>query len=251
MIGSPPEQDLLLGGEIVESFAAIGVRAFTTGRAAGSFGMLTDEPVRDVMARWSALRAHVGGNGARLATAIQVHGTTILDHSEQWRGWLRADEADGHMAFSRGTAMAVTVADCVPVFLAHPSGAVAVLHSGWRGTAGRITDHAVRAFQAQGFQAKDLVLHCGPAICGRCYEVSADVYAQLTSRHAAVPTPVDLRALIADHANALGVRTISISPLCTRCNSNRFFSHRAGDAGRQLGVAFAMHQALARPDDAT
>ena len=110
MIGSPPEQDLLLGGEIVESFAAIGVRAFTTGRAAGSFGMLTDEPVRDVMARWSALRAHVGGNGARLATAIQVHGTTILDHSEQWRGWLRADEADGHMAFSRGTAMAVTVA---------------------------------------------------------------------------------------------------------------------------------------------
>jgi copper oxidase (laccase) domain-containing protein len=50
---------------------------------------------------------------------------------------------------------------------------------------------------------------------------------------------VDLRALIADHAHAAGVRHISISPWCTRCHQDRFFSHRGGDEGRQLGAMIA------------
>lgn len=231
--------DAFLDAEVVDSFADLGVLAFTTGRGTGSFGTGTDETVREVMARWSALRAAVGGNGSRLATATQVHGTTITAHGGDWRGWLRGEHADGHFAAEPGTAMAVTVADCVPVFLAHPSGATAVLHSGWRGTAGRIIARAIGQFSALGMSASELVLHCGPAICGRCYEVSPDVYGQLTGGSVPAPTTVDLRALIADHAHALGVRAISVSPLCTRCDNDRFFSHRAGDAGRQLGVIAA------------
>jgi YfiH family protein len=226
--------------EVVESFGDLGVLAFTTGRRIGSFGTASEEPVRDVMARWSLLREVVGGNHARLATSFQVHGTTILEHGSDWRGWLRGPDADGHISVDRGTAMAVTVADCVPVFLIHPSGATAALHSGWRGTAGRITEQAVQRFAALGMSPQDLRLHCGPAICGRCYEVSPDVYGELTGRSVEVPTTVDLRALIADHARALGVKAISLSPLCTRCNNDRFYSHRAGDAGRQLGVIQAI-----------
>jgi YfiH family protein len=135
--------------------------------------------------------------------------------------------------------MAVTVADCVPVFLAHPSGAAAALHSGWRGTAARITESAIRQLGTLGLKPADLKLHCGPAICGRCYEVSAEVFTKLTGRDPGRPAKVDLRALIADQARALGVHQISISPLCTKCNNDRFFSHRAGDQGRQLGVIFA------------
>jgi len=69
--------------------------------------------------------------------------------------------------------------------------------------------------------------------------VSADVYGRLTRRSAAAPTTVDLRALIADQARAAGVRHLSTSPFCTRCDNDRFYSHRAGDAGRQLGVMIA------------
>jgi polyphenol oxidase len=152
---------------------------------------------------------------------------------------LRGEDADGHLSLERGTAMAVTVADCVPVFLAHPSGATAALHSGWRGTAGRITERAIELLCARGMAAGELHLHCGPAICGRCYEVSPDVYGQLTGRQVEASTTVDLRAVIADHARTLGVRRISISPLCTRCDNDRFYSHRAGDTGRQLGVIVA------------
>jgi len=230
-----PARDPRAGGEVVESFTAIGIEAFTTGRAAGSFGTQSEEPVREVMARWSALRASLVG-ATRLATAAQVHGSTVLAHEGGWRGWLRCEAADGHLSPVPATAMAVTIADCVPVFLAHPSGVGAVLHSGWRGTAARITEIAVARLSAMGLAPDDLLLHCGPAICGRCYEVSGEVAAQLTGRDPGHPTLVDLRAIIAEHAREQGVRRISISPLCTRCDNDRFYSHRAGDAGRQLGV---------------
>ena len=240
MSAALPNNDLRLEAEVVDSFQELGFVAFTTGRQAGSFGTQSDEPVRDVMGRWSALRARLGG--ARLATSAQVHGNAILEHDQAWSGWLRGDAADGHLTARRGTAMAVTIADCVPVFLVHPSGAGALLHSGWRGTEARITELAIRRLGALGIPARELRLHCGPAICGPCYEVSADVASRLLGRAVDAATTVDLRALIADHARALGVRDISISGRCTRCDNDLFFSHRAGDAGRQLGVLLAPAQ---------
>lgn len=225
--------------EIVSDLAAFGIRAFTTTRASGTFGVNGDEPVRDVMGRWDALRRELHERGGRLATAKQVHGTHVLVHQPGWEGWLRANDADGHLSVERGTALAVTIADCVPVFIAHPSGVVALLHSGWRGTAGRIVERAIEQLVLRGCSAGELRVHTGPAICGTCYEVSADVYAQLTGRNPGRPTPVDLRALIAEHARARGVRHITTSASCTRCDNDRFFSHRAGDAGRQIGVMIA------------
>ena len=225
--------------EVIDDFAAFGVRAFTTTRAAGSFNVATREPVGDVMARWNALRDELAGVAPRFATSKQVHGADIVVHHPGWEGWLRAPAADGHLAAERGTAMAVTIADCVPVFVVHPSGATALLHSGWRGTAARILEHGIEALTHRGFPAHELHVHLGPAICGSCYEVSADVYAQLTGEHPRGPAHVDLRALIADHAFAAGVRHITTSPFCTRCDNARFFSHRAGDEGRQLGVLAA------------
>ncbi len=225
--------------EVAPDFAQLGIRAFTTTRLVGSFGLLGAEPVKDVMGRWSELRRELRSGGSRFATASQVHGNTVLLHRPGWSGWLRADDADGHCSLERGTALGVTVADCVPVFVAHPSGAIALLHSGWRGTAARIIERGIDLLARDGRAAADLVMHCGPAICGACYEVSADVYAQLTGTNPGKPTTIDLRALIAEHARAKGVRRITISELCTRCDNDRFFSHRAGDEGRQLGVMIA------------
>ena len=159
-VGGADTVDVREGGEVVDSFEEIGVTAFTTGRAAGSFGLHTDESVRVVTARWTALRAQLGGRSARLATALQVHGNRVLWHRGDWQGLLRGPEADGHLSAERGTAMAVTVADCVPVFLAHPAGAAAALHSGWRGTAARITEVAIQQLLTLGLRADDMRLHC-------------------------------------------------------------------------------------------
>ena len=225
--------------EVVPELAAFGIRAFTTTRTVGSFGLRTSEPVEDVMGRWSRLRHELRPGGTRLATASQVHGTNVIVHVPGWDGWLRAPDADGHATMARGTALAVTVADCVPVFIAHPSGAIALLHSGWRGTAAGILRRGIAVLEEHGFRASELRVHTGPAICGPCYEVSADVYAQLTGVSPGAPRTIDLRALIADQARACGVTQITTSASCTRCDNDRFFSHRAGDVGRQLGVMIA------------
>jgi polyphenol oxidase len=229
----------LVGLEPIDDFAPFGIRAFMTTRATGSFSTAGDEPVGIVMGRWSALQEQLTRAAPRLATARQVHGSRVVVHGAGWEGWLRVDGADGHAATERGTAMAVSIADCVPVFLAHPAGAIALLHSGWRGTADRIVQHGVAALEQRGFPAIELRMHLGPAICGRCYEVSPDVHARLTGRVVDRPATVDLRALIADHARAAGVRQIATSPLCTRCDQDRLFSHRGGDAGRMLGAMVA------------
>ena len=224
----------------IPDFDEWGLVAFTTARAAGTFGAQSDEPASAVLGRWNALVAGAAGLGAgQFASATQVHGADIIVHEPGWDGWLRSPAADGHAWRHPGVGAAVTVADCVPVFIGHPSGAGALLHSGWRGTVAGITERAITWFAGHGLAAGTLRIHLGPAICGRCYEVSPDVYGALTNSTVDVPTPVDLRAVIADRARRLGVREVGTSPWCTRCDGDRLFSHRAGDPGRQLGVLLA------------
>lgn len=220
-----------------DAFADWGIRALVTTRAAGSFASAGDAPIGAVLERWATLQHYAaGGEDGRLATARQVHGADLLEHGGAWRGWLRGPAADGHLAPERGTALAVTVADCVPVYVAHPSGAIALLHSGWRGTAAGILPAAVRRFAELGLAPADLRVLTGPAICGACYEVSPDVYRQLTGVAVDRPTTVALEAIIARQAHEAGVREVFATDRCTRCDNDLFYSHRAGDLGRQLGV---------------
>jgi YfiH family protein len=228
-----------VGKEIVKDFEGWGIRAFTTTREAGTFGLTGADPVNEVMGRWTAVQHELADTALRIVSLRQVHGTRVVVHTGGWEGWLRSVEADGHIAAEKGTALAVGIADCVPVFISHPSGVVALLHSGWKGTVARITSTAIEALARYGHAPDELAIHLGPAICGRCYEVSADVRAQLTGQPATRPGHVDLRSLIAEHASELGVQKITVSSSCTRCDNDRFFSHRAGDAGRQLAVIAA------------
>lgn len=227
----------------IPSLAAIGVTAFITTREAGSFGIPESGDDPEATARWHALQRALAAQGApRLASARQVHGTRVLVHRDQWQGWVRVDGADAHV-LTAGGAAAVTVADCVPVLLAHPSGVVAAVHAGWRGVAGGILGETIGAITALGHDAASIVMHLGPSICGRCYEVGPEVYERLTGWETRHARNVDLRALLAEQAKALGVRHWSASGECTRCDNDQLFSHRAGDAGRQVAVIAAAPRA--------
>ena len=222
--------------EDVAEFAGFGIRAFTTTREAGTFSLSGPDPVGEVMSRWTGLQDQLSPFARRTVIGRQVHGSNVITHRGGWEGLLRTGEADGHLAAERGIVLTVSIADCVPIFMAHPSGIVGLLHSGWRGTVGRIVDAGINAFGRLGLPPDELKVHLGPAICGRCYEVSADVRAQLTGQPVNRAGNVDLRSLIAEHARELGVSDISVSPDCTKCDNDRYFSHRAGDTGRQIAV---------------
>jgi polyphenol oxidase len=234
-VSSSPGEPIPLR-EKVEQFGSFGVEAFTTTRVAGDYGLGEGEPPAAAMARWQALALDLAAIAPTLASARQVHGVKILEHAARNDGWTRHEGADGHLTLAPGVALAVTIADCVPVFIAHPSGAVAVLHAGWRGTAGRIVAKGIARLADLGLDPADMKVHLGPAICGRCYQVGPDVFEQLTGWQTIRNRNVDLRALLAEQAKEMGVRQLSASPHCTRCDNDRFFSHRAGDAGRQIAV---------------
>jgi YfiH family protein len=197
------------------------------------------DPVSEVMGRWTSLQSDLSTVAIRMVIARQVHGNRVWVHGGGWEGWLRVGHADGHFTRERATALAVTIADCIPVFLAHPSGAVAILHAGWRGVVARIGDEGIRQFGRAELPPDEIRAHLGPAICGRCYEVSADVRSQLTGMPANRSGHVDIRSIVADQLSAAGVREVTVSPFCTRCDNDRFYSHRAGDSGRQVAVIAA------------
>jgi polyphenol oxidase len=230
---------LLVDAEIAPGFDAIGVIAFTTARAAGTFGLNeTTGDVAAVMSRWEALRLLGATMGAeRIVSAHQVHGSTIVSHRElEPAGWLRLPSADGHLARRGGIIMAVSVADCVPVFVAHPSHGAAVLHAGWRGTADGILPRAIDRFVADGADPAELRVHLGPSISGAVYEVGPEVHQAVTGERRDGKGCIDLRAALAAQAASAGVRLVSTSSACTVTDHPRWFSHRKGDVGRQLGV---------------
>jgi YfiH family protein len=222
--------------ERVAEFDAIGVTAFTTTRAHGDFSLSSPEAQQENSRRWHELHGSLAPAVSGLASAHQVHGVAIAEHAAPWDGWMRLDGVDAHLVLARRSAAAVTVADCVPVFIAHPAGTVAVVHAGWRGTAARLLERVAAKLGAAGVSAHELHVHLGPAICGRCYEVGPDVYEQLTGWQTIRHRHVDLRALLAEQAKGAGVRDLTVSAYCTRCDNDRFFSHRAGDSGRQISV---------------
>lgn len=227
---------MLNTAEPVTGLTVAGVMGWTTTVANGSFGLGSEEAVGVVMDRWAELQSDLLALGAhRLVSAHQVHGNLVSHHAGGWNGWLRQRGVDGHVSDAAGTAMAVTVADCTPVFIAHPN-AVGLLHAGWRGTAAHILKSGLQAMLALRAVADECEMHLGPSICFDCYEVGPEVLAAVTGLPAFGNAHLDVRSVLAEQAYALGVRKIDVSKWCTRCGSGKFFSHRGGDAGRQLGV---------------
>jgi hypothetical protein len=195
------------------------------------------EPVGDALARWGAFRAAVAPGAACTVFSRQVHGVRVRLHAGAGQGWLLVEGFDAHVTAEPGVLLTVSVADCVPVYLAASDGSViGLVHAGWRGVAGRVLAEALAVFGSLGVPSGDVVMHCGVGICGACYEVSSDVYAKVTGRTVSGPTRVDLRAELARQAGDLGVAEVSESPYCAAHDRALFHSHRAGRgrAGRMI-----------------
>lgn len=207
----------------------------------------------------SALRLLDGYQGlaGRLGFGVvvvprQVHGSRVVDASRVAReadagapgsdrepgepALLLPGRADGAMTSRPGVLLAVTAADCVPVYVSSPdAGVVALLHAGWRGVAAGVLEAGLRSLRrAHDLRPEDLHVHLGVAICGACYEVGPEVMEALG--RPAERRFLDLREELAGRALAhgIGASRLTVSAWCTRCDADRFHSHRGsgGAAGR-------------------
>jgi purine-nucleoside/S-methyl-5'-thioadenosine phosphorylase / adenosine deaminase len=127
---------------------------------------------------WNDAAASVGVPIERLARLRQVHGATVivLRRSDRLTQSSRP-AADILISDDSVMAMAVQVADCVPLLLAdRRTGCVAAAHAGWRGTVARVAPTAVAAMHDTfGTNPSDLVAAIGPSIGPCCYQVGPDV----------------------------------------------------------------------------
>lgn len=182
--------------------------------------------------------------------ARQVHGARVVEVGGEG---VDPGEADALMTDRPGVLLAVLGADCPGVALVDPGRrALAVVHAGWRGTAGGIVGAAVRALAARyGCRPEALAAAVGPGIRAPRYEVGPEVVEALRDaipgareglqRGARDRWHVDLAALLRLQLLAAGVRdeAIELSPHCTYDEAHHYYSHRRDgpEAGRHALLA--------------
>jgi polyphenol oxidase len=188
------------------------------------------------MSRWRAFRRAMTGFDA-VVLGHQVHGVGV-ERVEGGRGWIQLEGIDGWVTTRPGVLLTVTIADCIPVYLAVPGRGVALLHAGWRGTAGGILGLGLeRLLAATGAVPGDVSMHCGVGICGPCYEVGSEVMAGCgLAAPGDGPWHLDLRDHLACQAGRLGVGQVTVSGWCSAHDRTSFYSHRAsrGSDGRMV-----------------
>lgn len=193
--------------------------------------------------------ADAAGRAIPVHTARQVHGDRVLEIGTLGPPACPPPEGDALLTALPDVALAVGVADCVPVLLADPvAGVVAAAHAGWRGTVAGVLPRAIAGCVDRGARPGNLRVVLGPHIGRCCFEVGPEVveaFRRALPDDAAVVVEAAPRAridlLAANRAQALasGVPAASIGAvgLCTVCRPDLLESYRrsGGAPGRMAG----------------
>lgn len=230
----PPPAPAILPLDLGPDARGAGIRAAFTTRAAGNLGLDVDDDPGAVHARRVGLRAWAGHE---VAFADHVHGTTVLDGT---RDHGPEPAADGWCA-AGPSALAVLAADCLPILL-HDSRArvIAAVHAGRVGLLAGVLPATLQEMRARGAERISAVI--GPAICGKCYEVSPELASAVRDRGYSVRTSrwgtpaLDLPEIAARELTDLGA-VVTRFETCT-LEDPRFFSHRSSERmdGRHGGL---------------
>lgn len=158
-------------------------------------------------------------------------------------------DIDGLITNEPGVVLSTFYADCVSLYFVDPvHKAIGLSHSGWRGTVARMGKVTIEAMQREyGSRPEDIICAVGPSICQDCYEISADVAEEFAREFAGHEAEI-LRESPKNHekyhlnlwrANEIvlmeaGIRPehIAVTDVCTCCNSEVLYSHRASHGRR-------------------
>lgn len=203
----------------------------------------------------------VGFPEEKMVFTHQTHTTNVRKVTEEdWgKGFSRErdySDVDGLITNVPQTVLTTFYADCVPIYLMDPvKKAIGLCHSGWRGTVGRISHVTIARMQEEyGSDPKDILAAVGPSICQNCYEVSGDVIEQfqdsfrekywkeLFYQKENGKYQLNLwkaNEIILEEAG-ITKEHISVTDICTCCNPQFLYSHRASRGQRGNLAAFLM-----------
>ena len=196
----------------------------------------------------------------RMVYTRQTHTTNIkiVDDSNAGMGIVRErdyDNIDGLVTKTRKLCLVSSYADCIPVTLVDENKhVISAMHAGWKGTVGNIAANGYKAMHDSfGCDAADITAFIGPGICMDCYEVSADVADRFNNAYTKDELKIILKVgkasgkyqlnlSAANYINLIncGIKAsnIYVSDVCTCCNSDILFSHRASHGRRGIMCNF-------------
>lgn len=242
-------------------YASTGIRIAFTQRTGGTSsapfdslnlgGHVGDDPAC-VKRNREVLFEALGAEGVFCIQPNQVHGDTLVLCDEESDldacAGLAAEGADGVVVSRADTAALLCFADCVPVILAAPTGAFAVVHAGWRGVVSRIAEKALKALcAAENVDTSSVNVYIGAHIRSCHFEVGEDVASLFAEQFGEQVVNdrrfVDMAFALSSGLVSCGVdaRRIADAGICTVCDGGaRYYSYRAtgGRCGRHAAVAF-------------
>ena len=201
----------------------------------------------------------IGFRTEDIVTSDQTHTANVRKVTEADRGkgiTVPRDyqDVDGMVTNVPGLILATFYADCVPLYFADPvKRVIGLSHSGWRGTVAKIGKVTVEKMKEEyGCHPEDILAAIGPSICQDCYEVSEDVIEEFKTAFAEeyqerlyYEKKNGKYQLNLWEANRLifleaGIpeANISMPGICTCCNPEFLFSHRASHGKRGNLAAF-------------
>jgi len=164
-------------------------------------------------------------------------------------------DVDGLITNESGVILSTFYADCVPLYFVDPvHKAIGLSHSGWRGTVDRMGQKTLEAMkEAFGTNPADVYAAIGPSICQDCYEISEDVaehfYKEFEGHGDEIlyhkgngKYQLDLwktNEIVMRDAGILPEH-LAVTNICTCCNPEVLFSHRASQGRRGNLAAFLM-----------
>ena len=198
----------------------------------------------------------------KIVCSDQTHTTNVrvVTEADAGTGIIRPKDytdVDGLITNVPEITLATFYADCVPLYFVDPvHHAIGLSHSGWRGTVARMGKCTLEAMRREyGTKAADVYCAIGPSICQDCYEVSEDVAVQFEEAFSGHESEILLNKgngkyqLDLWEANEIvlleaGVKPehLAVTDVCTCCNPELLFSHRASHGKRgNLGAFLCLN----------
>ena len=217
------------------------------------------DKLENVMENYRRIANTIGVSVENIVCSAQTHTTNvkIVTQEDAGKGVIREKDytdVDGLITNVPGLCLATFYADCVPLLFVDPiERVVAASHSGWRGTVGKIGKVTVEKMQCEfGCRPENIYAAIGPSICQNCYEVSEDVIIQFKENFAKDywnqlfykkengKYQLNLWAANEIILSEAGITSdhMAVTNLCTCCNPEDLFSHRASQGKRGNLAAF-------------
>ena len=250
----------------------LAVNGFSTrmgGASRGKFSTMNfsysrGDAAEDVLENFTRMAAALGVERDRMVVSHQTHTVNLrrVTLEDAGKGVVRERDyrdIDGLITDVPGLTLVTFYADCVPLYLLDPvNRAIGLSHSGWRGTVAKIGKETVRKMrEVYGCDPGDILAAVGPSICQDCYEVSEEVIRQFQEHF----SEKDWASLFYKKENGKyqmdlwranemiflesGIKTehIAVTNICTHCNSEVLYSHRAmGDQRGNLAAFLALNE---------